>query len=92
MKTAVQELDLFQKHHSELDASATGKIPNKEVKAKSFLHGLLPWEEEASKCYHHFNWITLEPKSILGLSANLDRTNTLGLIFGKSAELGKSER
>ena len=38
-----------------MDASATGKIPNKEVKAKSFLHGLLPWEEEASKCYNTFN-------------------------------------
>ena len=35
--------------------------------------------------------ITLEPKSILGLGANLDRTNTLGLILGKSAELRKSE-
>ncbi len=35
--------------------------------------------------------VTLEPKSILGLGANLDGTNTLDLILGKSAELRKSE-
>ena len=35
--------------------------------------------------------ITLEPKSILGLGANLDRTNTLEIILGKSAELGEGE-
>jgi hypothetical protein len=35
--------------------------------------------------------ITLELKSILGLGANFDRANTLGLIFGKSAELREGE-
>ena len=45
-----------------MDASATVKIPNKEVKANSFLHGLPPWEEEASRRYHSFDWGNLSAK------------------------------
>jgi hypothetical protein len=35
--------------------------------------------------------VTLEPKSILGLGANLDGTPRFGLILGKGAKLRESQ-
>ena len=69
-----------------------GKYPTKKLRQSLFYMAYCHEKRKPANVITTSIAITLEPKSILGLGANLDRTNTLGLIFGKSAELGKSER